>query len=1209
MKKTVLFFSVMLWISASFAQLTGTYTVYGTSPDYATIQAACTDLETLGQSGPVIFNIRDGSYAEVVTLNSVAGNSVTNTITFQSENTDSTLVTIVSSTGNTFTFTDVNYVNFNDIGISFNGLSGEAVRFNNGGNGSVFDHAAISYSLFNGSYAVYVDRDAGVNDFKFKNSSINSMSGGLYLYSEITNVNNFTIDNSIISANKNGIEIYAEKFANNASILNSDISATSGSGVEFSGYYSGADNLTILNSKLSSYNNYAFYGYSEYNMNNGLINNSEFLSEIGKGFYLGVDAGSVSDWTVTNSKFKSLKNAFYIYSDLSVSNMTFFNDSMIVNIGGMYTGYGDALYLEGNSMLQNIDIHDNYFFTDSANYGGYAVQLEAGDGSLINLMCYDNEVKSEYGFSIESDAVGKNWWIDNNNISARYYGMDLDLNYGSGSEIVITNNNIETALYDGIHIDSDGPLHDMRLDSNIIISGDESIYLQGYGGLNDVYVRDNQITSLTDDGLTIKTDAAMFNIEINGNTIVSNDVAIYIDGEGGLSNITIDNNMVDSEDNGIYLYTDATVGNTTITYNTLNTFNQAIYIEGYYGGIDGITLDNNFAYSQADEGIFMHSYSTVSNVNITNNEVYGDTVNCCDAAIYIESDDANMENVIVTNNEAYSYYYGIYLEAYSGNGTNCKVSNNDVWAGEYGVYFEGAGSGSEISFNNIYPIYTNGTQTYSGIYAYGYGGPNTGMKISNNYIDNTNGYGIEAYYYNDLIIENNEIKADGSDNSLYGIYLENISGQSRINANKILANSEYRGIKLEYGNGTNSSPIIISNNFVSGFETSFEITYSSYVDLIHNSVSSPVNSRMVRIEGMADMKILNNIFKSSNTSGDIYWSSTSNANINVDYNAYNFDSTLVNMSVDNYFGTNASLYDFQSNTGMDANSLNADPMFINDTLDLHIPCSNSALTAGTLTSVIVDVDGSARNLATPTIGAHEIAPATSDFLADSTYMCVTTDLLSSATGIYLWSTAETTQIITVNTVGTYYCTVTDGCGNVSYDSIMVWTNNPIADFAWGLNGYQAVFSNTSAGGTTYSWDFGDGNTSTDMNPIHFYGPDDASYTVVLTVTNECGGIETSTQIVTVSNLSIEKETLESRGFNVFPNPTQGNITIDFALLLGENITVYLIDVNGRIVYSDMINNEVGAYQKQINLSDLSNGMYFLRIDTENESLTKRVIKQ
>jgi len=47
------------------------------------------------------------------------------------------------------------------------------------------------------------------------------------------------------------------------------------------------------------------------------------------------------------------------------------------------------------------------------------------------------------------------------------------------------------------------------------------------------------------------------------------------------------------------------------------------------------------------------------------------------------------------------------------------------------------------------------------------------------------------------------------------------------------------------------------------------------------------------------------------------------------------------------------------------------------------------------------------------------------------------------------------------------------------------------------------FTNTSTFGNTYSWDFGDGNTSTAENPNHTY-TQPGSYEVGFTATNDCG---------------------------------------------------------------------------------------------------------
>ncbi len=67
-------------------------------------------------------------------------------------------------------------------------------------------------------------------------------------------------------------------------------------------------------------------------------------------------------------------------------------------------------------------------------------------------------------------------------------------------------------------------------------------------------------------------------------------------------------------------------------------------------------------------------------------------------------------------------------------------------------------------------------------------------------------------------------------------------------------------------------------------------------------------------------------------------------------------------------------------------------------------------------------------------------------------------------------------------------------------------------------------TNTSTGATAFAWDFGDGNTSTEVSPSHTY-TDEGTYTVTLIATNTCGA-DTLTQsfpVVTLPVASIELE--------------------------------------------------------------------------------------
>lgn len=105
---------------AFYTALKGTYTIGGTAPDFNSFSQAAYTLQTVGLCGPVTFNVRNGTYDEYFSLPVIKGNSRVNTITFQSENQDSTLVTIItrnSSPGNSamITLDSASYITFSKL--------------------------------------------------------------------------------------------------------------------------------------------------------------------------------------------------------------------------------------------------------------------------------------------------------------------------------------------------------------------------------------------------------------------------------------------------------------------------------------------------------------------------------------------------------------------------------------------------------------------------------------------------------------------------------------------------------------------------------------------------------------------------------------------------------------------------------------------------------------------------------------------------------------------------------------------------------------------------------------------------------------------------------------------------------------------------------------------------------------------------------------
>lgn len=75
-------------------------------------------------------------------------------------------------------------------------------------------------------------------------------------------------------------------------------------------------------------------------------------------------------------------------------------------------------------------------------------------------------------------------------------------------------------------------------------------------------------------------------------------------------------------------------------------------------------------------------------------------------------------------------------------------------------------------------------------------------------------------------------------------------------------------------------------------------------------------------------------------------------------------------------------------------------------------------------------------------------------------------------------------------------------------------------------------------------------------------------------------------------------------FRVYPNPLKkdNQLTLKF----DSNITakIYIYDVTGKLAISEKIEN---TNKKQINTSSMANGVYFLKLITDNVTITKKVI--
>lgn len=86
-------------------------------------------------------------------------------------------------------------------------------------------------------------------------------------------------------------------------------------------------------------------------------------------------------------------------------------------------------------------------------------------------------------------------------------------------------------------------------------------------------------------------------------------------------------------------------------------------------------------------------------------------------------------------------------------------------------------------------------------------------------------------------------------------------------------------------------------------------------------------------------------------------------------------------------------------------------------------------------------------------------------------------------------------------------------------------------------------------------------------------------------------------------VSINENTSTTTDFSIYPNPAHDHIFIN---LVNNTNTLQVIDITGRAVISKT-NLSKGIHN--INLAELTNGIYFIRITNDNKSTVERFIKQ
>lgn len=205
--------------------------------------------------------------------------------------------------------------------------------------------------------------------------------------------------------------------------------------------------------------------------------------------------------------------------------------------------------------------------------------------------------------------------------------------------------------------------------------------------------------------------------------------------------------------------------------------------------------------------------------------------------------------------------------------------------------------------------------------------------------------------------------------------------------------------------------------------------------------------------------------------------------------------------------------------------------------------------------------------------------------------------------------------------------IRDAAKAVVYDSLSKWgspsvNNVPVSQFSYQAFADSVVFTNTSSFYTSNLWSFGDGDTSTQVNPTHVYDSI-GTFNVMLYAYN-CGLTDVDFQMLTIDSIAqpidtttndtiIPVDTLDSTLFvrnvdlnssiQIFPNPSDQFIRVSG---ISQAIHISILSLNGTEIEPE---TEVKTSETILNIGHLSKGVYLLKLRAESETVYKRILKE
>jgi parallel beta-helix repeat protein len=991
--------------------LDGTFTIGGATPDYVSFNEAITALSTFGVCGPVVFNVRNGTYEEQITIPEVRGTSAANTITFQSETADSTSV-ILTTSSSTYTIglNGADYLRFKNITITTTATSGRVIELFSAATNNHFLNNIIQgpniNSTSSGHAVIYSPSGSDVSHKDssnvIQNNAIIGGSYGIYFTAYSNTISNREYGN-IITGNTYTDQYYTIIYLegqNEPEVVSNNFLKTNPARTDFYGLqlYS-SNNIQYLKNRLDfptgGYGMYIQESNGDVSQKSIIANN--FMSISGTNNAYGIYSYLCEYYKVYNNNFNITStnefNGYSFFDDYGCTNFEFINNIM-VNTGGGY-----AMYVNTNTISNSN--HNNFYTTGShfiyRNQEISDLQAWRNASSFDSLSISVNPV-----FSTNTDLHVKKAILDGAGLSLPEITDDID-----GDVRHLSNPDIGADEFTAVGSDA----------SLVYLDYPHAPFTAGTYPIRAA-IKNSGASTLS--SLTIKweVDSALQTPYNWTGSLALNEIDTVVLGNYTFNSATASNLIswtinpngeedIDASDDSIKVYNIApvllagtyTIGGANPDFTTISEVVDIMNNGGILGAVTfnirngtyaeqlniseivGASLTNTITF-QSESGDSTSVVITNSAVDVASN--YTIRLNSADyitfKSLTLEATGVSYANVVDLNSGA---NHNQFLNNIIRNSLTTSSSNNLCV-----IYSPNGNSAIENNNGNAFRKNHIVGGSY-GIQMTGYGSAVgdriTGTIIDSNTFENQYYAGVYIYNFEAPEIVSNTIFTNAGTSNYFGIYSRRVYEKFQYTKNKIsILNGGY-GIYIYQCYSSLGNETISANNFISigGTSSAYGILVqnSDYHNFYHNNVnvtSTYTSGYALYSSGGSFYSFINNILV-NNGGGYAIYVNTTGAIASSDYN--NFYATGTNLGY--WSGNRSNLSSWQTASGHDANSLSVNPVFAS-VADLHI---NKGLlkAAGTpIASVIDDIDGEVRNATTPDIGADEFTPIGVD--ASLTYL-------------------------------------------------------------------------------------------------------------------------------------------------------------------------------------------------------------------------------